>query len=369
MLAGRMADTVQIAAAADAAGYDAAWTGEFNDRSAIVALSAMAHNTSRCRIGSAIAYGVGRSPLILANDARGLDELSGGRLVLGLGTGTKGMQIGWHGVKDPESPALRLEELVPLLRRIWKLHEGPVKHEGRFVRDEPHPDRGGRTPDCVSSHPDLHRGRGPPNDRDCRPCVRRSAGTRRSARGDVHEAPPRDRRGRRREPDGTRLRSRSSGWCLVGQRRRAGCSSRGRRADRLLRRAEGRADVRGERLRRRGAAHPQGFRRRRPRGDARRWSATTCSRRSASPAPPTRSAPASPRDPDRPPRPYSPSFKTHASSARVHQTPRSRPRRGASRGPEMRSTPTVNVAPRVAMSSPRRSTCRSTSPGPSEPRS
>ena len=132
VLAGRMADTVEVAAAADAAGFDAAWTSEFNDRSAIVALAAMAQNTTRCRVGSAIAYAVGRSPLILANDARGLDELSGGRLVLGLGTGTKGMQIGWHGVKDPESPALRLEELVPLLRRIWKLHDGPVRHEGRF---------------------------------------------------------------------------------------------------------------------------------------------------------------------------------------------------------------------------------------------
>jgi probable F420-dependent oxidoreductase len=132
VLAGRMADTVQIAAAADAAGYDGAWTSEFNDRSAIVALAAMANCTSRCRIGSAIAYAVGRSPLIIANDARGLDELSGGRLVLGLGTGTKGMQVGWHGVADPESPALRLEELVPLLRRIWKLHQRPVKHEGRF---------------------------------------------------------------------------------------------------------------------------------------------------------------------------------------------------------------------------------------------
>jgi probable F420-dependent oxidoreductase len=132
VLAGRMADTVEVAAAADAAGFDAAWTSEFNDRSAIVALAAMAQNTTRCRIGSAIAYAVGRSPLIIANDARGLDELSGGRLVLGLGTGTKGMQIGWHGVSDPESPAVRLEELVPLLRRIWKLHEGPVKHEGRF---------------------------------------------------------------------------------------------------------------------------------------------------------------------------------------------------------------------------------------------
>jgi probable F420-dependent oxidoreductase len=132
VLAGGMAETVEIAVAADAAGYDAAWTSEFNDRSAIVALAAMAYNTSRCRIGSGIAYGVGRSPLILANDARALDEISGGRLVLGLGTGTKGMQIGWHGVRDPESPAARLEELVPLLRRIWKLHEGPVKHQGRF---------------------------------------------------------------------------------------------------------------------------------------------------------------------------------------------------------------------------------------------
>jgi probable F420-dependent oxidoreductase len=132
VLAGRMADTIEIAAAADAAGLDAAWTSEFNDRSAIVALAAMAQHTKRSRIGSAIAYAVGRSPLILANEARGIDELSAGRLVLGLGTGTKGMQIGWHGVGDPESPAVRLEELVPLLRRIWKLHEGPVRHEGRF---------------------------------------------------------------------------------------------------------------------------------------------------------------------------------------------------------------------------------------------
>jgi probable F420-dependent oxidoreductase len=127
-----LATTVEVAQKADAAGLSTAWTGEFNDRSAIVALAEMAHQTSNCRIGSSIAYAVGRSPLVLANEARGLDELSSGRLVLGLGTGTKGMQKGWHGECDPESPAVRLEELVPLLRKIWKLHEGPVKHEGRF---------------------------------------------------------------------------------------------------------------------------------------------------------------------------------------------------------------------------------------------
>lgn len=127
-----MTTTVEVARAADEAGLNAAWTGEFNDRSAIVALAAMAHETSRCRVGSSIAYAVGRSPLVLANEARGLDEISGGRLVLGLGTGTKGMQKGWHGERDPEAPATRLEELLPLLRKLWRLHEGPVKHEGRF---------------------------------------------------------------------------------------------------------------------------------------------------------------------------------------------------------------------------------------------
>ncbi|BBZ08348.1 hypothetical protein MDOR_25170 [Mycolicibacterium doricum] len=52
--------------------------------------------------------------------------------MLGLGNGTKRMMSDWHGVLDTSAPALRMEELVTLLRRIWNLHEGPVHHEGRF---------------------------------------------------------------------------------------------------------------------------------------------------------------------------------------------------------------------------------------------
>ena len=92
----------------------------------------MAAATTKIGVGTAIAYAVGRSPLVLANDARFLDEMSGGRLTLGLGTGTRGMMVGWHGVTDPDAPASRMEELIPLLRRLWRLHEGPVKHRGRF---------------------------------------------------------------------------------------------------------------------------------------------------------------------------------------------------------------------------------------------
>src|SRR6202008_5021663 len=102
-------------------------------RSATVTLAAVAERTTRCAIGAGIMYGVGRTPLMLAAEARDLDELSGGRLVLGLGNGTRRMIADWHGL-DGAAPATRIEELVPLLRRLWRLNEAPVDHEGRFYR-------------------------------------------------------------------------------------------------------------------------------------------------------------------------------------------------------------------------------------------
>src|SRR2546430_8768149 len=118
---------------AQEAGFASVWATEFYDRSATVALAAMAQATSTIELGSAITYAFGRTPLVTAAEARDLDELSGGRLTLGLGTGTRRMQQDWHGL-DGEHPASRMEELVPLLRRLWRLHEGPVDHDGRFYR-------------------------------------------------------------------------------------------------------------------------------------------------------------------------------------------------------------------------------------------
>ncbi len=123
----------EVAAAADAAGLDAAWAPELYHRSATISVAEMANRTRRCTVGTAIAYGVGRSPLTLAAEARDLDELADGRFVLGLGNGTRRMMADWHGA-DPEAPAVRMEELVPLIRRLWRMHEGPVEHEGRFYR-------------------------------------------------------------------------------------------------------------------------------------------------------------------------------------------------------------------------------------------
>ncbi len=130
---GTLAGVVAAARRAEERGFESVWTTEFYDRSATVSLAAMAMATSRVTLASGIAYAVGRSPLVLAAEARDLAELSGDRLVLGLGTGTRRMQQDWHGA-DGASPAPRVEELVPLLRRIWAMDAGGVTHEGRFYR-------------------------------------------------------------------------------------------------------------------------------------------------------------------------------------------------------------------------------------------
>jgi alkanesulfonate monooxygenase SsuD/methylene tetrahydromethanopterin reductase-like flavin-dependent oxidoreductase (luciferase family) len=130
---GGPAELAKTARQCEAAGFASVWATEFYDRSATVALAMMAQATSRIELGSAIAYAFGRTPLVLAAEARDLDEISGGRLTLGLGTGTRRMQQDWHGL-DGEHPASRMEELIPLLRRLWRLHEEPIDHQGRFYR-------------------------------------------------------------------------------------------------------------------------------------------------------------------------------------------------------------------------------------------
>lgn len=130
---GGLGEIVETARLCEAAGFDGVWGTEFYDRSAAVSLAAMAQATERVTIGSAIAYAFGRTPVVLAAEARDLDELSDKRLILGLGTGTRRMQQDWHGL-DGEHPASRMEELVPLVRRLLRLNEGPIAHDGRFYR-------------------------------------------------------------------------------------------------------------------------------------------------------------------------------------------------------------------------------------------
>ena len=70
-------ELAEAARLAEAAGFESVWATEFYDRSATVGLAAMAEATTTIELGSAIAYAFGRTPVVLAAEARDLDELSG----------------------------------------------------------------------------------------------------------------------------------------------------------------------------------------------------------------------------------------------------------------------------------------------------
>lgn len=130
---GTVTSVVEAGVAAERYGFGSIWTSEFYDRSAVVSLAALASATTRIGLGSAIAWVFGRTPLTLATDFRSLDELSGGRLALGLGTGNPQVIADWHGLTEPK-PVARVVETVELIRKLWQLDSTPVAHDGEQLR-------------------------------------------------------------------------------------------------------------------------------------------------------------------------------------------------------------------------------------------
>lgn len=102
--------------AADGGGFDTVWTSELH-RTAFVPLAALARSTRRVGLGSAIAWAFVRSPMITALTALDLDEASGGRLVLGLGTGVRRLNTDWHN-RPFDRPVTQLRETIAIIRRV-----------------------------------------------------------------------------------------------------------------------------------------------------------------------------------------------------------------------------------------------------------
>jgi probable F420-dependent oxidoreductase len=128
-------DMMEIARLADDAGFDSVWNGEFFNRNGLVTLAAVALSTKRAKIATGIAYAYMRNPVLNATGAMDLDEMSGGRLILGLGSGTKSMNEGWYGQAFEPRSAAKMKECVALLRKIWASHKGMgVRFDGEFYR-------------------------------------------------------------------------------------------------------------------------------------------------------------------------------------------------------------------------------------------
>jgi alkanesulfonate monooxygenase SsuD/methylene tetrahydromethanopterin reductase-like flavin-dependent oxidoreductase (luciferase family) len=108
---------VRTAMLADELGYETFGLPEGWGLDAGPVLTEIALRTSRIRLVSSILSVWGRTPATLAMTAATLDQISGGRYVLGLGTSTKALVEGFHGVAF-DHPAAKLREVVAEVRGL-----------------------------------------------------------------------------------------------------------------------------------------------------------------------------------------------------------------------------------------------------------
>ncbi len=119
-----IAGQIGVAKRAEAAGFDSVWTTEFFHQHGFVRLTAIAAATERVKLGTAIAYAFMRTPLLAASAAMDVDELSSGRVILGLGSGTRSMNEKWYSVPFDKPPAPRMREVVELIRAAFAAQKG-----------------------------------------------------------------------------------------------------------------------------------------------------------------------------------------------------------------------------------------------------
>jgi probable F420-dependent oxidoreductase len=124
----------EFAALAEDAGFDSVWDYEFY-RNPFITHALNAHATSRIQLGTGIAAAATRTPFEMANAAADVDELSGGRMILGLSTGGAGWMDHFNGT-DIDRPLTRLREYIHVVRALWdhfETHE-PFEFAGRIYR-------------------------------------------------------------------------------------------------------------------------------------------------------------------------------------------------------------------------------------------
>ena len=111
-------DAVQRVRHAEALGYDSVWVTHIAAREPLQVLSTYAHATSTIGLGTGVVPMALRHPALMAMEAATLDEISGGRLRLGIGTSHKVTIEGWYGL-TLDDPLGRMREYATIVRAIW----------------------------------------------------------------------------------------------------------------------------------------------------------------------------------------------------------------------------------------------------------
>jgi F420-dependent oxidoreductase-like protein len=100
-------------------GLDVVWVAEAYSFDAVSLMGYLAAKTERVQIGSGILPIYSRTPALTAMTAAGLDALSGGRMILGLGASGPQVIEGFHGVPY-DKPVARTREIIEICRKVWR---------------------------------------------------------------------------------------------------------------------------------------------------------------------------------------------------------------------------------------------------------
>lgn len=125
----RLPGAVEFAVAAERLGVDSLWTPEVWGYDALTGLAYLAATTTTVRLGTFVVQLGSRSPALLATSALSLQELSGGRFLLGVGTSGPRVMEGWHGVRfrKPVETTRETIEIIRIVSRGERLeHPGEI---------------------------------------------------------------------------------------------------------------------------------------------------------------------------------------------------------------------------------------------------
>ena len=117
---------------AESMGYDSVWTAEAYGNDAVTSAAYVLAQTTKIRVGTAIMQMPARTPAMCAMTAMSLDQLSGGRFIVGLGASGPQVVEGWHGVPYGK-PVTRTKEYIQIMRKIFE-REGPVEFDGQMYQ-------------------------------------------------------------------------------------------------------------------------------------------------------------------------------------------------------------------------------------------
>lgn len=117
---------------AESMGFDSVWTAEAYGNDSITSASWILAQTEKIRVGTAIMQMPARTPAMAAMTAMSLDQLSGGRFIMGLGASGPQVVEGWHGVPYGK-PVTRTREYIQIVRKIFE-REGPVEFDGQMYQ-------------------------------------------------------------------------------------------------------------------------------------------------------------------------------------------------------------------------------------------